>query len=111
MIDLNKQYKTEDGCRVKLFEVLDDKIFGAYRSVRTGWWIQTRWLLGGECVTGGPNLDLVEVKRKIIHKRWANVYEHSCPSYTNREAADRLANDNRLACVEITVEAEEGEGL
>lgn len=42
-------------------------------------------------------------------KGWLNLYRESLTRYDTREMADRRANGDRIACIEIDVE--EGEGL
>lgn len=51
-------------------------------------------------------------KRKVRVKGWVNVYPES-QSFCigGKEAADRFALHDRIACIEIDREVEEGEGL
>lgn len=55
------------------------------------------------------------VRRKVktfIHKRWVNVYPSGgCHLSSSKEEADRQANSNRIACVEIVIQGKEGDGL
>ena len=56
--------------------------------------------------------DLIEVKPRIQREVWVNVYDIGCSTYTTKEMANRCAViDTRLACVKITIDCEEGEGL
>ena len=58
-------------------------------------------------------LDLIEVKPRIKREVWVNVYEGvDCwAMHTCKEDADRGAMRSRLACVKLTIDCEEGEGL
>lgn len=48
MIDLNKKYRTRCGYEVKLFEQIDNKIFGAFK---TDVWNICTWSLDGTCAS------------------------------------------------------------
>ena len=51
-------------------------------------------------------------KRKVRVKGWVNVYPESGSfCIGGKEAADRFAAHDRIACIEIDREVEEGEGL
>lgn len=62
-----------------------------------------------------PGTDLLNApapKRKVRVRLFVNVYGNPVPySYASREAADYAADDDRIACIEIDREVEEGEGL
>jgi hypothetical protein len=54
------------------------------------------------------------VKPRIKREVWVNVYPDSVGSVCKtREEADRLrpCTHNRIACVKLTIDCEEGEGL
>lgn len=117
MIDKNKQYKTRCGYPVRIYAtdgVGAYPIHGAY--CEGGDWILSKWTEAGRREIGRTRpCDLFEVKPRIQRDVWVNVYpetisyEMSC--YSHREDADRLAGSNRLACVKVTIDCEEGEGL
>jgi hypothetical protein len=70
MIDLNTKYTTKDGKEVKLFTILDNKIFGAIKYDNE--WFEFRWHKNGKNMFNSE-FDLVEVfDPKSI---WVNVYE------------------------------------
>ena len=50
-------------------------------------------------------------KAPVRHKRWVNIYRNQFTYYPHltKEAADKGASTNRIAC--IPIEYEEGEGL
>ena len=75
MIDLNKEYATRDGLKVKLLAIFENNIFGAIQG-DSEWW-EGKWDLDGKnnC---SPEFNLVEVfKPKTI---WVNAYddEYGC---------------------------------
>jgi len=48
------------------------------------------------------------------HTRWVNVYCHTGPAYylyTTREEAEKQERPGRVACIEIVIEGNEGDGL
>lgn len=61
--------------------------------------------------------DLIEVKPRIRRTVWLNVYDDKFVGlYHNRENADEdikylPSSFNRLACVKVEIDVEEGEGL
>jgi hypothetical protein len=63
----------------------------------------------------GPS-DLIEVKPRIKREVWVNVYPetshmYSYDVYHTKDAADRHGGKDRIACVRIEIDCEEGEGL
>lgn len=61
------------------------------------------------------DLDLVNVPVKITRTYFINVYPNESGSmdclHQDRRSADVEASEGRLACVPVTVEFEEGQGL
>lgn len=60
--------------------------------------------------------DLVEIKPRINRTYWANIYKNSKVdsfiAYPSKDLADSMGfGSGRLACVPITIDCEEGEGL
>ena len=56
--------------------------------------------------------DLVNIRKTIKQTGWVNVCQHCCPMlFLTKEAADCAACKERLACVQITIECKEGDGL
>lgn len=117
MINKNKQYKTRDGREVRIYAVdgrLPDNIHGAAKCIG-GWegylWNGNtgRWLDHKESIH-----DLIEAKPRIKRKVWVNVYAQEAWSdvvHQSKEQADSAAAPNRIACVKLTIDCEEGEGL
>lgn len=115
MIDIKKQYRTRDGREVRIYAVdgmRDCPIHGAIRF--DSYWEANTWTERGAYLVGkiGP-LDLIEVKPRIKREVWVNVYPEDIETlfYRTKEAADRGAVTKRIACVRLTIDCEEGEGL
>jgi len=90
MIDLSKQYRTEEGYEVKLsFIDDDDEVYGHYKS-KGGYWVAGKWSVDEGRYLGGFNvgLDLVEVKPRIKRTVWLNVYEDFTSIHSRRDLAD-----------------------
>ena len=58
--------------------------------------------------------ELVEVKSRIKRDIWINIYNPDASSiwgYESKEAADRCPRLYRKACIKVSIDCEEGEGL
>jgi hypothetical protein len=56
--------------------------------------------------------DIIEVRPR--HKRtvWVNVYDETTSGdYETKEEADKNADKDRIACIKVELDFEEGEGL
>ena len=113
MISIDRQYRTENGFEVRIYAVDGSKerqVHGAY--FKDGEWHLTSWCLYGRrdywC---DGQFDLVEVKPRIQREYWVNVYPMYCSFWEEKEHADSDTSNRRLACVKITIDCEEGEGL
>jgi hypothetical protein len=115
MIDITKKYTTEDGVEVRL---ISDKGHPNYPIV--GFLgccaAPTCWDGNGRYATdrrGLCNLDLIEVPEEITG--WVNIYNspsgYRCAEtlHDTKQAADKLAGDKRITCIEIKFK--KGEGL
>jgi len=100
MIDLNKEYATRDGLKVKLLAIFENNIFGAIET-DSEWW-EAKWDLNGKnnC---SPEFSLVEMIPIIEHSAWINIYKSGISLYTfaDRDAADWEALEDRIDCIEI----------
>jgi len=57
-------------------------------------------------------VDLIEVKPRIKHDIWVNVYSgKSFTAHPDKESSDRLSSSSRLACVKVEIDCEHGEGI
>jgi len=114
MIDKSKQYRTRDGREVRIYATDGGghkPIHGAIREDEN--WIAYTWLYDG--VAALDCNSLIEVKPRIKREVWVNVYpeESGIPEgfYFSKSAADASSCHSRIACVCLTIDCEEGEGL
>lgn len=114
-LDLTKPVQTRDGREVRVYATDgygSHPIHGAIKSV--GEWQMVSWQKGGQIyeLSAINRSDLVNVptpKHKLT--AYMNVYKcGTIASFTSRALADRYPR-NRVACIPVTVEYEEGEGL
>ena len=114
MIDPKKQYRTRDGREVRIYAVDgggDWPVHGAYMHGDT--WRIISWTAAGSVYSHKTDTDLIEVPPRIKRKVWVNVYREGAFGYPNRAWADNHAGNSseRIACVKLTIDCEEGEGL
>jgi len=113
MIDKNKVYKTRDGREVRIYATDGGgywPIHGAIQLSCSGW-MPASWDNDGNAFNLGARDGLIEVRPR--HKRtvWVNVYGDSKPAlHLSRELADQYRCD-RIACIKVELDFEEGEGL
>lgn len=115
MIDRNKQYRTRDGREVRIYAVDGGTEYPVHGAEWTGvsWRIKS-WMADGRLTNQGrTDCDLIEVKPRIKRDIWVNVYNKTgdWATHDTREDADECASRNRIACVKLTIDCEEGEGL
>lgn len=113
MIDIKKQYRTRDGREVRIYAT-DGKgpasvVHGAI-NYNDGW-VQHTWFADGMYHYTSSCRDLIEVKPRIQREVWVNVYHHRHGIFFTKETADAHASEDRIACVRLTIDCEEGEGL
>jgi hypothetical protein len=116
MIDINKKYRTRDGKNVRVLCVDLGSMQPVVAAVTTekGEQLELYCLDGCYFVEGGPNpRDLVEAPKTVKVEVWMNVYPGGAcyGPYPNKECADLSGTSNRLACIHIEREVDEGEGL
>jgi hypothetical protein len=114
MISKDKQYRTRDGREVRIYATDGGgswPVHGAILEQRG--WVYAIWSEDGVCQYD-RRCDLIEVKPR--HKRtvWLNVYEAN--AYTIHDSAEdaRLRQSqiyDRIACIKVDLDFEEGEGL
>jgi len=114
MIDPNKTYRTRDGREVRIYAVdggANRQVHGAY-ATEFGW-TQCSWPADGMMSANPTPWDLIEVKPRIHREVWVNVYEdyQFLTCHHDQGAANWHAKPNRIACVKLTIDCEEGEGL
>lgn len=53
-----------------------------------------------------------QYRTRIRREVWVNVYPgHASMTYDSRDVADRYGGEQRVACVKLVIDCEEGEGL
>lgn len=117
MIDKNKQYKTRSGFPVEIYATDRGGKYPVHGAICSeGVWHLLSWTKGGCFVAAGNEgkLDLVEVKPRIQLIEWFNVYRDriGCGHKTRAEAdASATLGGHRVACIQIPIDCEEGDGL
>ena len=117
MIDINKKYRTRDGREVRIYATDGGGRNPVHGSIKEedGWIFQV-WPQNGRYFEDDDEdyrIDLIEVRHR--HKRtvWLNVYEDDLDAYTaaSKKNADENASEDRIACIKVKLDFEEGEGL
>jgi hypothetical protein len=118
VIDAKKTYRTRGGSPVRIYAI-DGRgnvpVHGAYE--RNDGWQVGEWAADGKSLPGSTMLhalDLIEVKPRIKRMMWVNIYndeESFGHMHASKAAADKSAIVHRLACIPITIDCAEGEGL
>ena len=114
MIDKNKQYTTRSGLPVRIYATDCGGGYPVHGAIlKDGVWLLESWTITGVILVGCENLgDLIEVKPRIQRKVWVNIYKDGVALvHRTRERADKFASPRRIACIEIEIDCEEGEGL
>ena len=114
MISMDKTYRTRDGREVRIYAVDGGGKQPIHGSVKNedGSWKPI------SCCSGGTqwgeriknDYDLIEVKPRIKRTVWLNLYEN-CHHASTKADADNSAAYDRIACVKVEIDVEEGEGL
>ena len=112
-IDINKKYRTRNGREVRIYATDAGgqwPIHGAVKYDLYDCWLEKSWDENGD--SPYQECNLVEAKPRIKQKVWVNVYpDHCLGAYHEKRHADEMAAPHRLACIEIGIDCEEGEGL
>lgn len=120
IVDINKQYQTRNGKKVRIYCTDASgpySVHGAVWSEQAKEWDICTWTKEGKYNDETEDnsdwfYDLVEVKPRIHRERWVNVYrDKTLGFYYSKESADKTAESDRMACVKIVIDCEEGEGL
>jgi hypothetical protein len=117
MIDKSKTYRTRDGREVRIYATDGVGRYSVHGAIREddGWRnaVWTEIGKAGLCDDVDYANDLVEVRPRIKREVWVNVYPDPavCGAGSTKKYADEWAAKNRIACVKLTIDCEEGEGL
>ena len=115
MISMQKAYRTRDGREVRIYATDGDKDQAVHGAVKCpDGWTSYAWFSDGQYARADRNgrHDLIEVRPR--HKRmvWLNVYDSGVSrGFELREWADVHADNDRIACIKVELDFEEGEGL
>lgn len=114
MIDINKKYRTRDGQEVRIYATDGEHgelVHGAVNHSQHGWQSMIWFANGNYLEDEESDFDLIEVRSR--HKRtvWVNVYEKSISHWDSKELAADRASSDRIACIKVDLDFEEGEGL
>ena len=117
MIDKNKQYHTRQGQEVRIYAVDGDEDMPIHGAILTkhGWKVNS-WASDGKwCPNMSDGVDLIELKPRIKREVWVNVYRGRetdwVTMHDERDEADNDRGGPCIACVKLTIDCEEGEGL
>ena len=112
MISKDKQYRTRDGREVRIYAT-DGGMKAIHGAIKTtDGWLQNGWYSDGRDQYGHNQCDLIEVRPRIKRTVWLNVYENDVFSHDSlAEAENSIVGPDRLACVKVEIDCEEGEGL
>jgi hypothetical protein len=116
MISKDKQYRTRNGLEVRIYATDsggDYPVHGAVKN-ESGKWKPIRWTRVGLYNIHGPfsKFDLFEVKPRIKRTLWVNLYRAGYGGlHPSKEVADEMTLLDRIACVTVEIDCEEGEGL
>jgi hypothetical protein len=112
-IELGKNYRTRDGREVRVYSTDNDT---SILSVHGAYWTGLLWNICEWLKTGShfadSQLDLIECRPRIKREVWVNVYRlpGTGDCFESKHDADRYGG-NRIACVKLTIDCDEGEGL
>ena len=119
MIDKNRTYRTRDGREVRIYATdggLENcMVHGAMKN-KMGYWEMTSWYTKHGGFYDNPDRhphDLIEVRPRHKRTLWVNMYGTGIVGETcsSKEHADLAAAYNRIACIKVDLDFEEGEGL
>ena len=115
MISKDKQYRTRDGREVRIYATDGGDDFPVHGAIKSDdKWASDCWTIDGLFVYDSRSIcDLIEVKPRIKREVWVNLYkdERLVGAYWTKDKANRECTDDRIACVKVEIDCEEGEGL
>jgi len=113
MISKDKQYRTRDGREVRIYATDGYTNFPVHGALKNDeGWMPLQWQKDGSWHPSDKGFYLVEVKPRIKRTIWINIFPTIVPSavFPNKRDAD-FRGGNRIACVKVEIDCEEGEGL
>jgi len=113
LISMDKKYRTRDSRPVRILSI--DLINSSFPVVGAVIKHDSEELVQFSTrgvSSAGSDFDLIEVKPRIKHDIWVNVYSgKSFTAHPDKESSDRLSSSSRIACVKVEIDCEHGEGL
>jgi len=113
-LDLSKHMRTRDGREVRIYATDAGgayPIHGSIAKPTSGEWQLGRWTGRGEYYSGLDTLDLVNMPRRIKRDVWINVFKDGSIFLHLTKPEGRIYEEPRIACVKVTIDCEEGEGM
>ena len=115
-VDITKNYRTYGGSEVRIYSLSGTGAYCVHGAIKKedGLWDAHTWCIDGRwnMLKPGHSFNLVEVRPRIRREGWVNIHEDDAYDiYKTKELADSCAASDRLACIKITIDCEEGEGL
>lgn len=116
MIDITKKYRTRDGREVRIYATDGADPYPVHGAIKNsdGEWCGSAWRVNGDYKLNAPTFDdddLIEVKPRIKREVWVNVYPGYVHSFLSKHDAECGRFSTCIACVRLTIDCEEGEGL
>jgi hypothetical protein len=109
MISKDKTYRTRDGREVRIYATDGHETYPIHGAIMDQGWCPHHWMPDGRGAF--ERFDLIEVTPRIKRTVWLNVYGDFVNGWRTKESADLCVIENRLACVKVEIDCEEGEGL
>ena len=113
MIDITKMYSTRNGMKVRIYAADGQgkkSVHGAYWDGFVEGWIPLSWTKYGkvDVYQEIQPMDLIEVRPR--HKRtvWLHVYPDEVFTHHHQRVPN---HKDRIACIKVELDFEEGEGL
>ena len=115
MISKDKNYRTRGGQEVRIYATDAGGLFPVHGAIfQDGTWHGMKWTAEGKthftttsCMVNTVD-DLVEVKPRIKRTVWLHVFNTGTVCATEDAYYDIT---NRIACVKVEIDCEEGKGL
>ena len=113
LISMDKEYRTRNGRPVRILSIdLKNSSFPVVGAVVKHDSEELVQFSPHGVSSLGSDFDLIEVKPRIKHDIWVNVYSgKSFTAHPDKESSDRLPSSSRLACVKVEIDCEYGEGI
>jgi hypothetical protein len=114
MIDINKKYRTRNGREVRIYATDGWSASPIHGAIKVeGDWRFSCWSASG-IHHQDRAYDLIEVPPRHTRTVWMNVYGKSTSIWDSKKHADARADRvtfDRIACIKVELDFEEGEGL